>query len=131
MLMLASQLFLLLGGWNGFSNSFYKTSNRLLQDLTTLGVDDYLNPSSVKQLYKYNRQAFEASVKGEGIFFTYQTHVFTLKKIKGRYSVAFFNLDTEVEDVLNLSQTAIKRYTNEGGHRDVSDVMNGLLKVLA
>lgn len=128
MLYLASQLYPLLK-WDGYPNALYKTSNVVLQALG-MGHDGFLNAVCVKQLYKYNRTAFDTAVKS-GIFFEYQTHVFTLSKAGRYYSVWSFNLDTQETRSHVLSYTTLKSLTAHGAHRDITDVLNGLLKVLA
>ena len=137
---LISQVYAHFYGWNGDKHSQFgivdfQTSNRLIKAWAMMMKDSPLNPSTVKQLYQYNRQAFNRIMKaGSKLQFVYQYITYTMSLEKGRYSIEVYNPKAKTLAGMNfkltLTHTAIKRYSKDGGHNDVTDVLNGLIEVI-
>lgn len=128
---LVSQVYAYFYGWDGIKHSIkmFETSNRLIKDFYYKGIDAILNPSTVKQLFQYNRQAFNKLVVN-GIMFEYQYITYTLTVEKKRYMIKAYNPKTGLTHRISLTQTGIKQFSKNGGHNDITDMMDGLIKVI-
>ena len=115
------------GGWDGFNNAIYQTSNRLIKKWRS-GKDSKLNSVTVKQLAKYNPEKL-GQYLWAGIVITYQSHAITLKRVANNsVYVEAVNLSTGGFSNGTLSQKTMKDLVVDNGtvSHDVLDVLQAL-----
>lgn len=113
--------------WNGINNANYQTSNRLLKAWHLSKKNSLLNSVTIKQASKYDSRLFH-SMLTQGVSFTYQYQVLTLKQTKKFVKVSILNTKTDVETQVNLTKNSAKRLIVDYNlNKDVSDVFNSVL----
>lgn len=117
--------------WNGYNNSFYQTSNRLLKAWHNEGRNNLLNSATIKQALKYDSRLFNKMLT-EGVAFKYQYLMIELKASKRFIKVTITNTKTETETKVNLTKNSAKRLvTDYKLNNDTTDVFNALLETIA
>lgn len=130
-----SQVIHAFNGWDGIKHSIkmYETSNRLIQAYVFEDEDNRLNPSTIKQLYQYNRMEYLAML-AQGYAFTYQGIEYNLTLKSGYLFLAYTNPKTNAKNrngAFTLTETGIRGYgRKEDALKDVIDVANGLMAVI-
>lgn len=135
MFTLISQVYHAFHNWDGVKHSIkmFETSNRLIKAFVFQGIDSVLNPSTIKQLYQYNRKAFDRMLES-GFGFEYQGIDYTLTRKGANLFLAYVNPKPNAKNPnggFTLTPTGVKAYKRiDNALNDVVDVANGLIDTL-
>ena len=118
--------------WNGYNNSTYATSNRLLKAYHEKNENSFITSPTLKQIYKYHSREFDTIIRN-GIQVNYQNYMITLKKEVKRIQVQAYNIKKEVfEPKVNLTQSSLKKLILDiKPNKDLIDVLQALVEKIS
>lgn len=118
--------------WNGYNNSTYATSNRLLKAYHEKNENSFITSPTLKQIYKYHSRDFDKIIRN-GIQVNYQNYMITLKKEVKRIKVQSYNIKTEIyEPTVNLTKSSLNKLVVDiKPNKDLIDVLQALLEKIS